>query len=120
MLGLVMSTGLSREAEPGAVCSTPPPTGPYGATGDPECSLLCPQVVAVYNLTLQVADMSGDGLTATASAIITLEDVNDNAPGFTRDEVLPPTTPTLGTVLPSSGSRQRDKDLSEDKHRNPG
>ncbi|XP_004437077.1 PREDICTED: cadherin-15 [Ceratotherium simum simum] len=44
------------------------------------------EVVAVYNLTLQVADMSGDGLTATASAIITLEDVNDNAPEFTRDE----------------------------------
>ncbi|XP_039079550.1 cadherin-15 [Hyaena hyaena] len=44
------------------------------------------EVVAVYNLTLQVADMSGDGLTATAAAIITVEDVNDNAPGFTRDE----------------------------------
>ncbi|XP_045438544.1 cadherin-15 isoform X2 [Pipistrellus kuhlii] len=44
------------------------------------------EVVAVYNLTLQVADMSGDGLTSTASAIITLEDVNDNAPGFTRAE----------------------------------
>ncbi|XP_036896053.1 cadherin-15 isoform X1 [Sturnira hondurensis] len=44
------------------------------------------EVVAMYNLTLQVADMSGDGLTATASAIITLEDVNDNAPGFSRDE----------------------------------
>uniref|UniRef100_A0A4X1TBB0 Cadherin-15 n=1 Tax=Sus scrofa TaxID=9823 RepID=A0A4X1TBB0_PIG len=36
------------------------------------------EVVAVYNLTLQVADMSGDGLTATASAVITLQDVNDN------------------------------------------
>lgn len=36
--------------------------------------------------------MSGDGLTSTASAIITLEDVNDNAPGFTRDEV-PPLSP---------------------------
>lgn len=46
----------------------------------------------MYNLTLQVADMSGDGLTSTASAIITLEDVNDNAPGFTRDEV-PPLSP---------------------------
>ncbi|EAW66742.1 cadherin 15, M-cadherin (myotubule), isoform CRA_b [Homo sapiens] len=44
------------------------------------------EVVAVYNLTLQVADMSGDGLTATASAIITLDDINDNAPEFTRDE----------------------------------
>lgn len=47
-----------------------------------------PQVVAVYNLTLQVADMSGEGLTATASAIISLDDVNDNAPEFTRDQVL--------------------------------
>ncbi|XP_065776527.1 cadherin-15 isoform X2 [Muntiacus reevesi] len=44
------------------------------------------EVVAVYNLTLQVADMSGDGLTATASAIITLEDINDNAPEFTGDQ----------------------------------
>ncbi|XP_012578306.1 PREDICTED: cadherin-15 [Condylura cristata] len=44
------------------------------------------EVVAVYNLTLQVADMSGDGLTATASALIYLDDVNDNAPTFTREE----------------------------------
>nr|XP_004666012.2 cadherin-15 [Jaculus jaculus] len=44
------------------------------------------EVVAVYNLTLQVADMSGDGLTATASAIISLDDINDNAPEFTRNE----------------------------------
>lgn len=58
----------------------------------------------MYNLTLQVADMSGDGLTATASAIITLEDINDNAPGFTGDEVGPPSTPLLGTALPSLGS----------------
>ncbi|KAM5134634.1 cadherin-15 isoform 1-T1 [Callospermophilus lateralis] len=45
------------------------------------------EVVAVYNLTLQVADMSGEGLTATASAIISLDDVNDNAPEFTRDQL---------------------------------
>ncbi|XP_008561598.1 PREDICTED: cadherin-15 [Galeopterus variegatus] len=44
------------------------------------------EVVAVYNLTLQVADMSGDGLTATASAVISVDDINDNAPEFTRDE----------------------------------
>lgn len=40
--------------------------------------------------------MSGDGLTATASAIITLEDINDNAPSFTRDEVLPSAAPGAG------------------------
>uniref|UniRef100_A0A8D2DMA3 Cadherin-15 n=1 Tax=Sciurus vulgaris TaxID=55149 RepID=A0A8D2DMA3_SCIVU len=45
------------------------------------------EVVATYNLTLQVADMSGEGLTATASAIISLDDVNDNAPEFTRDQL---------------------------------
>ncbi|KAI5276843.1 Cadherin-15 [Manis pentadactyla] len=56
------------------------------------------EVVAVYNLTLQVADMSGDGLTATASAIITLEDVNDNAPGFTRDEFFMEATETVSGV----------------------
>ncbi|XP_048210774.1 cadherin-15 isoform X2 [Perognathus longimembris pacificus] len=44
------------------------------------------EVVAVYNLTLQVADMSGEGLTATASAVIFLDDVNDNAPEFTKEE----------------------------------
>lgn len=65
----------------------------------------CPQVVAVYNLTLQVADMSGDGLTATASAIISVDDVNDNAPEFTKDEVRALPTP-IGLGLPFVGSRR--------------
>ncbi|XP_019598246.2 cadherin-15 [Rhinolophus sinicus] len=56
------------------------------------------EVVAVYNLSLQVADMSGDGLTATASAIITLEDVNDNAPEFTRDEFFLETSEAVSGV----------------------
>ncbi|KAG8508153.1 Cadherin-15 [Galemys pyrenaicus] len=67
--------GQGRGAGPGA--SVPPSAA----------ALSRPQVVAVYNLTLQVADMSGDGLTATAFALISLDDVNDNAPTFTRDEV---------------------------------
>lgn len=62
---------------------------PCAPPRSPDPLSLCPQVVAVYNLTLQVADMSGDGLTATASAIITLEDINDNAPEFTGDQVPP-------------------------------
>nr|XP_045746522.1 cadherin-15 isoform X2 [Mirounga angustirostris] len=56
------------------------------------------EVVAVYNLTLQAADMSGDGLTATASAIITLEDINDNAPGFTGDEFFMEVTEAVSGV----------------------
>ncbi|XP_072802029.1 cadherin-15 isoform X2 [Vicugna pacos] len=56
------------------------------------------EVVAVYNLTLQVADMSGEGLTATASALITLEDVNDNAPEFTRDEFFVEATEAVSAV----------------------
>ncbi|XP_063103897.1 cadherin-15 isoform X4 [Cavia porcellus] len=44
------------------------------------------EVVTMYNLTLQVADMSGEGLTATASAIISVDDINDNAPEFTKDK----------------------------------
>ncbi|XP_065601384.1 LOW QUALITY PROTEIN: cadherin-15 [Cyrtonyx montezumae] len=44
------------------------------------------EAVGVYNLTLQAADMSGDGLTTTATAVIHLEDINDNAPEFTKEE----------------------------------
>lgn len=40
-----------------------------------------------YNLTLQVADMAGEGLTTTATAVIYVEDINDNPPEFTLDEV---------------------------------
>ncbi|XP_025027217.1 cadherin-15 isoform X3 [Python bivittatus] len=44
------------------------------------------EVTGVYNLTLQVADMSGEGLTTTATAVIYVEDVNDNPPEFTTDK----------------------------------
>ncbi|XP_074864627.1 cadherin-15 [Carettochelys insculpta] len=44
------------------------------------------EVVSVYNLTLQVADMSGDGLTTTATAVIHIDDINDNPPEFTKPE----------------------------------
>ncbi|NWH54753.1 CAD15 protein, partial [Fregata magnificens] len=44
------------------------------------------ETVGMYNLTLQAADMSGDGLTTTATAVIYLEDINDNPPEFTKEE----------------------------------
>lgn len=110
--GLCCPQGSSVQAEPtegGLLLALPP--RPYSGlaspgplpTQSPDRTLPSLQVVAVYNLTLQVADMSGDGLTATASAIITLEDVNDNAPEFTRDEVPPlstPHQPLLGLPFP--------------------
>uniref|UniRef100_A0ACB8EAD7 Cadherin-15 n=1 Tax=Sphaerodactylus townsendi TaxID=933632 RepID=A0ACB8EAD7_9SAUR len=44
------------------------------------------EVVGTYNLTLQVADMSGEGLATTASAVIHVEDINDNPPEFSTKE----------------------------------
>ncbi|XP_068116135.1 cadherin-15 isoform X2 [Hyperolius riggenbachi] len=44
--------------------------------------------VGSYNLTVQVADMLGDGLSSTARAVIDLGDLNDNAPEFTQSEFL--------------------------------
>ncbi|XP_067392861.1 cadherin-15 [Emydura macquarii macquarii] len=44
------------------------------------------EAVSMYTLTLQVADMSGDGLTATATAAIYVDDINDSPPEFTTPE----------------------------------
>uniref|UniRef100_A0A8C7E098 Cadherin 15 n=1 Tax=Naja naja TaxID=35670 RepID=A0A8C7E098_NAJNA len=44
------------------------------------------EVTGSYNLTLQVADMAGEGLTATATAAIYVEDVNDHPPEFKSAE----------------------------------
>ncbi|XP_027703391.1 cadherin-3 isoform X2 [Vombatus ursinus] len=38
--------------------------------------------VAEYTLTIQVADMEGEGLATTASAVVEISDANDNAPVF--------------------------------------
>ncbi|XP_072451859.1 cadherin-15 isoform X2 [Chiloscyllium punctatum] len=42
--------------------------------------------ISVYNLTLQVADLSGEGLSTTATAVIFIDDINDNAPEFIANE----------------------------------
>ncbi|XP_069822154.1 cadherin-15 isoform X2 [Dendropsophus ebraccatus] len=46
------------------------------------------EVVGSYNLTVQVADMMGEGLSNTASAVISIGDLNDNAPLFTQEEFI--------------------------------
>uniref|UniRef100_A0A8C4Y3L4 Cadherin domain-containing protein n=1 Tax=Gopherus evgoodei TaxID=1825980 RepID=A0A8C4Y3L4_9SAUR len=40
------------------------------------------EVMREYTLTLQAADLDGEGLTTTASAVIEIADTNDNAPVF--------------------------------------
>ncbi|XP_030060463.1 cadherin-15 [Microcaecilia unicolor] len=44
------------------------------------------ETISTYNVTIQVADMAGDGLTNNAMAIIYVDDINDNPPEFTKDE----------------------------------
>ncbi|XP_078066592.1 cadherin-15 isoform X2 [Mustelus asterias] len=44
--------------------------------------------ISVYNLTLQVADLSGEGLSNTATAVIFINDINDNAPEFIASEFI--------------------------------
>lgn len=55
-----------------------------------------------YTLTVQAADMDGEGLTTTALAVIEIVDVNDNAPEFDPKMVtrVPPAgPPPSGPVL---------------------
>lgn len=73
-----------RRASRGEGGGHPVPVAAGGLSASPSPT---PQSVGVYNLTLQAADMSGDGLTTTATAVIYLEDINDNAPEFTKEEV---------------------------------
>ncbi|XP_077307179.1 cadherin-15 [Lithobates pipiens] len=44
--------------------------------------------VGSYNLTVQVADMMGEGLANSARVVISIGDLNDNAPEFTQSEFL--------------------------------
>lgn len=51
-------------------------------------SVCPPQRVREYTLTVQAADLDGEGLTTTALAVIEIADVNDNAPEFDPKTVM--------------------------------
>ncbi|NXL74503.1 CADHK protein, partial [Leptocoma aspasia] len=53
--------------------------------------------VREYTLTVQAADLDGEGLTTTALAVIEIADVNDNAPEFDPKMVM--WAPLLGVTL---------------------
>lgn len=65
------------------------------------CLSVCPpQRVREYTLTVQAADLDGEGLTTTALAVIEIADVNDNAPEFDPKMVM--WVPLLGVALPGA------------------
>lgn len=61
----------------------------HQAMGLTRCPFVClPQRVRQYTLTVQAADLDGEGLTTTALAVIEIADVNDNAPEFDPKTVM--------------------------------
>lgn len=75
----VIASGLDREVGSAA----PRGRGPSPKQGLTGCLSVCPpQRVREYTLTVQAADLDGEGLTTTALAVIEIADVNDNAPEF--------------------------------------
>lgn len=72
-----------------------------GLTG---CLSVCPpQRVREYTLTVQAADLDGEGLTTTALAVIEIADVNDNAPEF-DPKMVKWAPPARGTLSPRAGA----------------
>lgn len=78
----VIASGLDREVSTAAPRGRVPARA--GLTGSLSvCLSVCPpQRVREYTLTVQAADLDGEGLTTTALAVIEIADVNDNAPEF--------------------------------------
>ena len=59
-----------------------------------------------YTLTVQAADLDGEGLTTTALAVIEIADINDNAPEFDPKTVtwgVSPTPSFAGSSPPGRG-----------------
>lgn len=46
------------------------------------------QSYPTYTLVVQAADLQGEGLSTTAKAVITVKDINDNAPIFNPSTVI--------------------------------
>lgn len=93
----VIASGLDREVSSAALWGRGP-SAKQGLTG---CLSVCPpQRVREYTLTVQAADLDGDGLTTTALAVIEIADVNDNAPEFDPKMVM--WAPLRGVTLPGA------------------
>lgn len=73
--------------------------GCYPSLAPTACS--SPQRVREYTLTVQAADMDGEGLTTTATALIEIVDINDNAPEFDPKMVC---GPSLSLGIPARAS----------------
>lgn len=88
---ITVAAGLDREVRKRAVCSvitTPKPLN--GTVFLTNFVVNVEQKVPQYTLIIQATDMEGNpmyGLSNTATAVIRLLDVNDNAPEFTRETV---------------------------------
>lgn len=96
----VIASGLDREVGSAALWGGQP----RAWVGLTLCLSVClPQRVREYTLTVQAADLDGEGLTTTALAVIQIADVNDNAPEFDPKTVM--WGNPSGTISPWDGAR---------------
>lgn len=59
-----------------------------GSLGPNLVALISLQSFPMYTLVVQAADLQGEGLSTTATAVITVTDTNDNPPVFNPTTVI--------------------------------
>lgn len=73
----VKAPGLDREVTAMCTCGPSPSSASL-------LTLCVPQTQPEYKLVVEAADLEGEGLTSTCTAVITVIDSNDNAPLFSN------------------------------------